>query len=208
MQMVKEEYKKSFCFIREIKWIFLGVVIAFIVLSFIVYALLLKYPQFTESFYQSVYAMMSQKGIPEQAGIGMALSLFANNFVATGMMILLGFIPFVFLPVYGLISNSAVVAVVFAMVKLYSDLSVFQLFVIGILPHGIFEFPALFLAMSMGIYLCWSLCLLIVSSKKARPFKETVLNILRTMVLIIVPLLILAAAVEGFVTPMLMQAFI
>jgi len=61
-----------------------------------------------------------------------------------------------------------------------------------ILPHGIFELPALFIALGLGMKL---------GSHAFRPsknsFKESFVESLRVFLLIIVPLLIIAAIIEG-----------
>jgi len=62
-----------------------------------------------------------------------------------------------------------------------------------ILPHGIFELPAIFISLGLGL----KLGTFIFNKKKIKMFKYYLLNSLRTFLLIIVPLLVLAGIIEG-----------
>ncbi|HJX50295.1 MAG TPA: stage II sporulation protein M, partial [Candidatus Nanoarchaeia archaeon] len=63
-----------------------------------------------------------------------------------------------------------------------------------LLPHGIFEFPAIILALATGI----RLGLFWFSDNKKKEFVKRVEGSLRVFLFVILPLLIIAAIIEGF----------
>jgi stage II sporulation protein M len=63
-----------------------------------------------------------------------------------------------------------------------------------ILPHGIFELPAIFISFGMGIKLGFSLFL---RKESVREFKRRFYNSVNVFLMIVLPLLIVAAIIEG-----------
>lgn len=61
-----------------------------------------------------------------------------------------------------------------------------------ILPHGIFELPAIFISLGLGLRLG-----LIIFKKKQGTFRDNFLSSLKTFFFIVVPLLIVAALIES-----------
>ena len=76
-------------------------------------------------------------------------------------------------------------------------------FLIGILPHGILELPALLVSFALGLYLCWTLSYKICLQRE-RSFRLALKEVGRAYLLIVVPLLLAAAGTETYVTPVLM----
>jgi len=75
---------------------------------------------------------------------------------------------------------------------------------IGILPHGVIEIPAVLIAASLGLRMGLKLAL----RKKylpAQPFKSILKSSLIHFLKIVTPLLLIAALVEAFLTPDIMQ---
>ena len=64
-----------------------------------------------------------------------------------------------------------------------------------LLPHGIFEIPAIMISIGLGLRL--GLFLLISKNKNWKEFKKWFVDSLRVFVFIVIPLLILAAIIEG-----------
>ena len=62
-----------------------------------------------------------------------------------------------------------------------------------ILPHGIFELPAIFISFGLGL----KIGSFIFQKKKFKSLKNYSLNSLKVFVFIIIPLLIIAAVIEG-----------
>ncbi len=60
-------------------------------------------------------------------------------------------------------------------------------------PHGIFELPALFISLGLGL----KFGTFILQKDKLKSFKEYLLNSLRVFVFVVLPLLAIAAIIEG-----------
>ena len=96
--------------------------------------------------------MADGSGLIKDDGQISVVALFLNNLRATGMAVVLGIVPFFFLPAIVLLSNGAIMGSAFAVIGQHSD-NLLAYFIGGILPHGIFEIPAICLGISMGIVL-------------------------------------------------------
>ena len=62
-----------------------------------------------------------------------------------------------------------------------------------ILPHGIFELPAIFISLGLGL----RMGLLIFQHSALKRFKDYLYELIRVFLLVVLPLLILAAIIEG-----------
>ena len=148
---------------------------------------------------------VENSGIVREDGSFSVVALFLNNLQAMTLSVLYGFIPFLFLPALSLGVNSVILGVLAAY---YSNNS-FSLLVLlaGILPHGIFELPALFLSLGAGLCLCKNINAYIRKNEKG-VMKPLLLNILRTVCILVLPLLAVAAVMETYVTPLVMSLFL
>lgn len=142
------------------------------------------------------------EGILDDSGNISWLGLLLNNLRACLTSAIMGFIPFFFVAAISLVINAGVIG---AMLGYYGAMgvSVWRLVVFGLLPHGIFELPALFISFAMGISLCLTMTKGVIRLDGAG-IKQEVLNIVRIYIMNIIPLLIIAALMESFVTPQLM----
>ena len=125
------------------------------------------------------------------------LALFGNNVRATVFSIAYGFIPFIYLPALSIGINSLLLGL-FAGVYVNNGISLLAYFA-GIVPHGIFELPALILALSSGIY---------VRHNEKGVMGPLMKDLLRLFVMHIIPLLMAAAVIEAYVTPQLLKLFL
>lgn len=177
--------------------------ILFVVCSAAGYVVFALNPSLTNELMKAVTEIFAQSGVVSESGGISFLGILLNNWFAMLFSVLYGFLPFVFLPVLSIITNAVLVG---AMAAYYTISSLpLTLFFAGILPHGIFEIPALLLAVSMGVALCRNIIRLITRSARAVPMVEFLTGLLQTMLLLIFPLILLAAAVESFITPALLQ---
>jgi stage II sporulation protein M len=153
-------------------------------------------------------AFMSSSGIIDDSGSVSVPLLLANNIRASIFSILFGVFPFVYLPAFPLGLNSTLIGAMGAY-YVVNRLSIAAFFA-GMLPHGIFEIPALVISFSLGIYLCREITASVRAKDKEsmKPLKAIFINLARTYVMLVAPLLIIAAVVEGFVTPAVMHMFI
>jgi len=71
--------------------------------------------------------------------------------------------------------------------------------VLAILPHGVLEIPAIIIACAYGVWLGYRFYLALF---KGEEFKIYLLRAIRTYVKLVLPLLLIAAFVEAFITPM------
>lgn len=130
----------------------------------------------------------------------LALGLFKNNFLASLLAYIWGLVPFLFLPAGILALNALIVGGVF--VFLDGLLSPLQ-FALSLLPHGIFEVPALVLAISLGIKLSLEHSKRLMG-RDHEAIWPLVKRQVQVFIRLIVPLLILAALIEAFISPRFM----
>ena len=77
----------------------------------------------------------------------------------------------------------------------------------GLIPHGIFELPAIFISLAMGFKTCHLMTLRITGKINNLDMKAHSINLVRIFVWIVLPLLIIAAIVEAHITPIIMNIF-
>ena len=158
----------------------------------------------------------------------LALTLFYHNARASVVAVAAGVVPFLFLPILDPLLNGAVLGLLVSITK-HQGLDVPRLVLTQILPHGVFELTAVLYATSLGLYLSSGMGKKAVAAwrkKRGQPqgqpppapdltsFLETyperaaepeslARNIVRSFVLVVLPLLLIAAFIEGFITPIL-----
>ncbi len=137
---------------------------------------------------------------------GDALALFFHNVRATFLSMAVGVVPLLFLTLFFILVNISVLGSVIASVGYMVD-QVFLVFLLGIVPHGIFEIPALILSFAMGIYLCKKITWVLFKKERVS-LKIVMRNCLMLYVGVVVPLLVIAALVEAYITPYLLNTFL
>ena len=129
-------------------------------------------------------------------------TLFFNNVTASLLAMLYGLIPFVPLSALALGTNALLLG---AFAALYQHHGIgLGVYFIGILPHGIFELPALILSCALGLLICRT------GTEKLRKrsdvsFLRRVLDCNRVFLSFVAPLLLVAALVEAYITPALLK---
>lgn len=175
---------------------------------FVIGALVWVYLTFNEEVmiagYNWLMSIFEQKGIDAETISAMAL--FKNNAQACLSCILLGMIPFFFIDTLPLITNAASIGIM-GPIYLHNNISLLA-FVAGLLPHGIFELPAIFISLAIGYKTCLLLTKFICKNGSVAALKEYAFNVLRVYVLLVIPLLIVAALTEAYITPICMQFFL
>lgn len=133
--------------------------------------------------------------------------------------ILFGFIPFLFLPILSPLLNGSSMGIITSILYI-KKLKVLPNLLLGVAPHGIFELPAIFYANSLSIFLSLQVTKKILYQnhgedflhgtieKKTEPLFPLFKRILKTWLSVIVPLLFVAAVIETFVTPILVEVFL
>lgn len=177
--------------------------VAFCALLFISFVAGVIWKDMSANIMEWFSQQIAQIDVKDDAGNFSAVALFFNNTRATTLSILYGFIPYAYLPALSLGTNSVMIGL-FAAVFANAGESLFY-YMMGLLPHGIFEIPAMILSIACGIYLCET----ITENrrhKKSGIVREAIANILPVYFTIILPLLVLAAIVEAYLTPVILQA--
>ena len=172
---------------------------AFLVLLVLAYIAGRLFPDIPVSVISAFNEDIAGSGIVQEDGSFNVLALFTNNLRAMVLGVLYGFIPFLYLPALALGVNAAILGMLASLID-----GQWLLLAAGILPHGIFELPALFLSLAAGLCLCKNINVYIRKNEKG-VMKPLLLNILRVVVLLVLPLLVIAAVMETYVTPALMQ---
>lgn len=175
---------------------------AFLVLLVLAYIAGRLFPDIPATVISAFNEDIAGSGIVQEDGSFNVLALFANNLRAMVLGILYGFIPFLYLPALALGVNAAILGMLASLID-----GQWLLLAAGILPHGIFELPALFLSLAAGLCLCKNINAYIRKNEKGI-MKPLLLNILRVTGLVVIPLLVVAAIMESYVTPAVMQLFV
>jgi stage II sporulation protein M len=140
------------------------------------------------------FAQMFQ-GMPK---LKLAAAIFFNNSLKTLLAILMG--PLLGLaPIIFLIVNGAILG---AVVPVAVESKGLWISIMTIVPHGIFELPAIFLGTSIGLKLGLHPFRRLAGKADSTLVAELGHG-LRLFLSVILPLLLLAAAIEVFVTPFL-----
>ena len=191
------------CWNSGLKEHFFQATAAFFILVVIFFVMGMVSPQMQEKFTKMVYSAMD--GIVSEDGSIDGVYLLSNNISACGMIMLYGFLPFIRLPALALGINAMVLGCM-AAVYLQNDISLIT-YLAGILPHGILEFPAMFLAFAVGLYICDNISRFFRRDGSACSPWACLVWLARFHLLILIPLLTAAAVVEIYVTPRILSLF-
>ena len=119
---------------------------------------------------------------------GIILFIMQNNIKSAFYGLLFGAVLGIF-PLMNSLSNGVVLGYVMNGVWVNSGIREFW----RILPHGIFELPAIFISLSLGL----KLGMFIFQKNKLSELSERARNSMISFVCIVIPLLIVAAVIEG-----------
>ena len=199
---MKKQFRAIFSFWREQygHYVFITT-IAFLAISVMAYIAGRIFPDIPTGIIDWFNESVENSGIVQEDGSFSVLALLGSNVRAMVLSALYGFIPFLYLPALSLGLNAAIIGMLAAMMQ-----GQWLLFAAGILPHGIFELPALVLSLAAGLCLCQNINHYIRKNEKG-VMKPLMLNLLRVICLLVLPLLVVAAVMECYVTPQVMQLF-
>jgi len=128
------------------------------------------------------------------------LIIFLNNSAKALMAMLAGFLFGIF-PIFFVILNGYLIGLV-AYVK--GKEMGFDVVALTLIPHGVLEIPAIIFACSYGVWLgkqFWR------AMNGEIVFRNAVIHALRKYLKIVLPMLLIAAIVETFVTPYIVFSF-
>lgn len=178
-------YRECWNYIKEIKnfvYISLGIFIFFLLIGFFVPVS----PDIKSRILQFLQELLSKtQGLSQTQLITF---IFFNNLQTSFLSTSLGIILGVF-PIITSVANGYIVGFVSAAaVNKGGVLVLWRLF-----PHGIFELPALFISLGMGMKLGVS----IFEKNWFKNFGKYLLNSIKVFVFVVIPLLLIAAIIEG-----------
>jgi len=177
----------------------------FILTAVLAYIYFLYHPEQAQSVFAKLAEILRSK-IPLQSGFNQALAIFINNSVGSFLSLFLGLIPFLFLPVLSILTNGTAMGIVSA-VSAAQGIDPFKVF-ISIAPHGLLELPALFYAAGLGIYISREIIKhLFFPESVKESFTSLLKQIFTTFITVVLPLLLIAALIESFITPVLISFF-
>lgn len=185
-------------YLLKIKKISIILALFFIASFFLGYFLAYSYPEKTkEIIYQGLKEMIEPA--KDYSSFQLFEFIFIKNITAVIISILLGII-FGIVPILIIIINGITLGVVS-----YIMLEQFNIFVLlaGILPHGIIEIPALIFSAASGVWL-WRSFYRYVRYDENIMAKELI-SVFQFLLFIIMPMLALAALIETFFTPRILD---
>lgn len=137
--------------------------------------------------------------INEMGPFSQLLVIFLNNALTAFLALILG-LALAIPPLMIVFSNGVLLGLLAFFIQ---DAASWKLFLAGILPHGIIELPLIILVVSIGFKLGW-LVLKKIFKKDNEIVKEINLALI-FFLRIILPLLLLAALLEVFITPLFLH---
>ena len=161
------------------------------------------FPDMAQQILQNFAAQIEQLGLTDDVPQSqMMATLFFNNITASLLSMLYGLIPFLPLSALALGTNALMLG---AFAAIYQQQGIgLGVYVLGVLPHGIFELSALILSCALGLLICRTGTERILK-KSDTPFFRRVLDCIRVFLTFSVPLLLVAALIETYVTPALLN---
>jgi len=182
---ILEEYKKSWNFIKESRnfiYSVIGVFFVFLLIGFFIptpTAISEQILKFIEELLQKTQDM---------GHFELISFIFFNNVQSSFFGMILGIFLGIF-PLMAAIANGYLLGFVSSLVV--NSEGVFILW--RLFPHGIFELPAIFISLGLGL----KMGTFIFQKKKLESLKKYFLNSLKVFLFFVLPLLIIAAIIEG-----------
>lgn len=182
---LRREYRGSWDYIKESRNFIYATIAVFFVFSLIGF-----FVPAPDSIKDSIIKLLEEilgktQGMSQ---IELIKFIFINNAQSSFFGIILGVFLGIF-PLIGAIGNGYILGVVSLMASEEGGFSV----LLRLLPHGIFELPAVFISLGLGL----KFGTFIFQKNKGESFKKYFWNSLRVFILIVIPLLIIAAIIEG-----------
>lgn len=180
--------------------------VVFPVLAVLAFVLCMAFPALRENLLSHVLSAMNGAGAVNEDGTLSALAIFSNNLRATVFIMAYGLIPFIQLPALALGVNALAIGVLAAWYV--TEGYPIAAFLAGILPHGLLELPALVIAFSVGLFVCGHVTRrLFRRDESALHIWDSLVLMSRTLLLVLFPLLAVAAVLEAYITPLVASLF-
>jgi uncharacterized membrane protein SpoIIM required for sporulation len=126
--------------------------------------------------------------------------LFLNNTRAVAAIFLMGLFSFGVLGILLYMLNIGLIGGLYALLELLG-MHPLPMFLAGVLPHGIFELPALMIGSGVALYMG----VVIVTPQTGKSMGEVIIELLadwmKIFLGVVIPLLVVAATIEAYITP-------
>jgi len=189
--MIKQIKKR---FLRAIRYIKESRNYIYVIISLFVISIILGYLN------ASKLGMLDEiiKGLLEStkdlSGPSLIGFIFLNNIQSAFYGFIFGVVLGIF-PIFNALINGVLIG--YVMEKAVTSVGILQ--TLKLLPHGIFELPAIFISLGLGL----RMGLFIFTKNKTKELRRSFLEGLNTFFLIVLPLLIIAAIIEGLLIALL-----
>ena len=180
--------------------------VAFLLLILTGYSFAAAHPESLDPLLRMFTGAAASTGVYQVKGGVLMATLLSNNLLALLVAISVGLVPLLHLSALSLGLNAMVIGALAAYYR-RSGLGL-AAYLAGTLPHGITESAALVLACAAGLYVCRATTYAVFGRVDRRMVARTLGEVLRAYTHWIVPLLILSAALEAFVTPLIFGQFL
>lgn len=160
-------------------------------------------PETTENLLQNLFEGLGEDFF-EMHGLSLVFFIFFNNVIKTFLAMLLG-IFFALIPAFFIFINGYVLGLISPFFIQSHGLYPFWA---GILPHGVIEIPAVILGAATGLFLGIQAYYSFFGSKEKKfsiNLKREIQKSFIFFVLVVLPLLFLAALIEGLLTPIFLE---
>ncbi|HHY13835.1 MAG TPA: stage II sporulation protein M [Thermoanaerobacterales bacterium] len=127
-----------------------------------------------------------------------------RNISATAIVLYGSLISVGIIGIFAIISNGQLIGLALNVLTTASKLPLYKIVLAGILPHGFIELPAFFLACSLGLY-AGTNTIRTIFKKNDLTFLELIKRFTHILISIIIPLLIVAALIEAYITPIIFE---
>ncbi len=182
---IREEYKKCWKYLGESKLFIFAMTFFFIFFTIIGFFIETPKPIYDQLVELIKQILKETQGMSQMELISYILF---NNIKSTFFVLFGGIILGIF-PVFNALANGYLLGFVSsASVSADGILSLWKL-----MPHGVFELPAVFISLGLGL----RLGTFIFQKNKLDSFRNYLINSLRVFLLVVIPLLIIAGIIEG-----------
>lgn len=196
--MIKEKQK---ILQQYLKWGWLAFIVITVVFTLLTIQLQRQQPQLVRQLLIEIRQILP----PSRNSVQLFGAILLNNEKVALMILFLALIPIPGIYWLTFLATSSSVGLVLGLtVKNGSWFLAVKAFVLGILPHGIIEMSALLIAVALAAQLNqqWRRFLF---SKKHNHDNTSLKSILLQYVILVVPLIAVAAVIESFITPVLIK---
>lgn len=180
----KEEYKESFDFLKKTKPFIFAIIILFFI--FVLIGFFVPAPSYLIEKISEFVRELSLK-TENMSVFELIRFILFNNLQVSFFGMILG-VFFGIIPVIFAVANGYILGFIFAVSVKAAGIGVLW----RILPHGIFELPAIFISLGLGLKFGS-----LIIRRKIKELKDFFWKALKVFFLIIVPLLIIAGIIEG-----------